>query len=88
MFSTSVSGEHTMKTGTVFQHNNSQAVRLPAEARFPERIKEVSIRVVGQDRILTSVASTWDSFFLQSEGITEDFALERASQKQQEREMF
>jgi hypothetical protein len=49
MFSTSVSGEHTMKTGTVFQHNNSQAVRLPAEARFPERIKEVSIRVVGQD---------------------------------------
>jgi antitoxin VapB len=41
-----------------------------------------------EDRILTSVASTWDSFFLQSEGITEDFALERASQKQQEREMF
>ena len=77
-----------MKTGTIFQHNNSQAVSLPAEAHFSERVKEVSIRVVGQNRILTPVASTWDSFFLQSEAITEDFALERARQKQQEREMF
>jgi antitoxin VapB len=77
-----------MKTCTVFQHNNSQAISLPAEARFPERVKEVSIRVVGQDRILTPVASTWDSFFFQSEVVTEDFTLERASQEQQERERF
>jgi len=77
-----------MKTGTVFQHNNSQAVRLPAEARFPERVKEVSIRIVGQDRILTPVANTWDSFFLQSEVVTEDFTLELANQEQQERERF
>lgn len=77
-----------MKTGTVFQRNNSQAVRLTAEACFPERVNEVSIRVVGQDRILTPVASTWDSFFLQSEVVTEDFAFERANQEQQERERF
>lgn len=77
-----------MKTATVFQHNNSQAVRLPAEAHFPERVKEVSIRIVGQDRILTPVANTWDSFFLQSEVMTEDLALERSNQEQQEREMF
>lgn len=77
-----------MKTGTVFQHNNSQAISLPAEARFPERVKEVSIRVIGQDRILTPVASTWDSFFVQGEVVTEDFVLERANQEQQERDMF
>ncbi len=77
-----------MKTGTLFQHNNSQAVRLPAEAHFPERVKEVSIRIVGQDRILTPVARTWDSFFVQNEVVLEDFALERASQEQQERDMF
>ncbi|MBU1619536.1 MAG: AbrB/MazE/SpoVT family DNA-binding domain-containing protein [Gammaproteobacteria bacterium] len=77
-----------MKTGTVFQHKNSQAISLPAEAHFPERVKEVSIRVVGQDRIITPVTNIWDSFFLQSEAITEDFALERANQEQQERERF
>lgn len=77
-----------MKTATVFQHKNSQTVRLPAEACFPERVNEVSIRVVGQDRILTPVASTWDSFFFRSEVATEDFTLERASQEQQERERF
>ena len=77
-----------MKTATVLQHKNSQTVCLPEEACFPERVKEVSIRVVGQDRILTPVASTWDSFFLQSEGVTADLTLERACQEQPEREEF
>lgn len=77
-----------MKTATVFQHKNSQTIHLQAEACFPERVNEVSIRVVGQDRILTPVASTWDSFFVQGKVVTEDFVLERANQEQQERDMY
>lgn len=77
-----------MDTGTVFKNNSTQAVRLPVEARFPDNVKKVSVRIVGQDRILTPVANTWDSFFLQGSSVTDDFMTERASQEQQERESF
>lgn len=77
-----------MDTGTVFKNNNTQAVRLPVEARFPEDVKKVVVRVVGKDRILTPVTNSWDSFFLQGTAVTDDFMTERASQEQQEREAF
>lgn len=77
-----------METGTVFKNNSTQAVRLPVDARFPDNVKKVSVRIVGQDRILTPVANTWDSFFLQGTSVTDDFMIERATQEQQERESF
>ena len=77
-----------MTTGTVFKNNSTQAVRLPVDARFPDNVKKVSVRIVGQDRILTPIANTWDSFFLQGTPVTDDFMTERASQEQQERESF
>jgi antitoxin VapB len=77
-----------METGTVFKNNSTQAVRLPVDARFPDNVKKVSVRIVGQDRILTPVANTWDSFFLQGTAVTDDFMTERATQEQQERESF
>jgi antitoxin VapB len=77
-----------MGTGTVFKNNSTQAVRLPVDARFPDNVKKVSVRIVGQDRILTPVANTWDSFFLQGTAVTDDFMTERATQEQPERESF
>ena len=68
--------------------NRTQAVRIPAEVRFPETVKKVTVRVVGQDRILSPVENTWDSFFLSEDHVTDDFMTERASQEQQERESF
>ena len=52
-----------MSTGSVFVNNRTQAVRLPADTRFPDEVKQVNVRVVGKDRILCAVDSTWDSFF-------------------------
>lgn len=77
-----------MDTGTVFKNNNTQAVRLPVDARFPDDVKKVVVRVVGKDRILTPVTNSWDSFFLQGTAVTDDFMTERVSQEQQEREAF
>lgn len=77
-----------METGTVFKNNSTQAVRLPVDARFPDNVKKVSVRIVGQDRILTPITNTWDSFFLQGTPVTDDFMTERAPQEQQERESF
>ena len=75
-----------MSTGTVFINNRTQAVRLPAETRFPEGVKHVSVRVVGNDRIISPVENTWDSFFLTDEGVTDDFMAERVESNPQQRE--
>ena len=75
-----------MALGSVFVNNRTQAVRLPAETRFPEGVKKVIVRVVGVDRVLSPVSNTWDSFFLSKERVTDDFITERASQEQTERE--
>jgi len=77
-----------MNLGSVFKNNRTQAVRLPAESRFPENVKKVVVRVLGQDRILSPLTNTWDSFFLSEDGVTDDFMTERASQYQSERESF
>ncbi len=77
-----------MSTGSIFENNRTQAVRLPADSRFPEDIKRVTVRVVGKDRILSPIENTWDSFFLSEQGVTDDFMTERATQDQAEREKF
>ena len=41
-----------MATGLVFENNKTQTVRLPAEARFPQGVKRVNVRIVGADRVL------------------------------------
>ena len=77
-----------MSTGSVFVNNRTQAVRLPADSRFPDGVKQVNVRVVGKDRVLSPVDSSWDSFFLSRESVSEDFMQDRAAQKQTEREAF
>ena len=75
-----------MAQGTVFENNRTQSVRLPAETRFPPSVKKVTVRVVGKERIVSPVESTWDSFFLGDSKVSEDFMSERATQEQSERE--
>ena len=75
-----------MTTSTVFTNNRTQAVRLPAELRFPDAVKKVEVRAVGQERIIAPAGQAWDSFFLADSGVSEDFLTERATQTQPERE--
>ena len=77
-----------MPLGSVFINNRTQAVRLPADTRFPDTVKKVLVRIVGKDRILSPQGNTWDSFFLSDDGVSDDFMEERASQEQAERESF
>jgi antitoxin VapB len=77
-----------MSAGTVFLTNRTQAVRLPADTRFPPGVKQVTVRVVGQERVIAPAGASWDSFFLAGEGASDDFMAERASQAQPEREAF
>ena len=71
---------------TVFTNNRSQAVRMPAEARLPDEVKKVIVRIRGRDRIITPIENTWDNFFLNGPAVSDDFMNERGIQKPVERE--
>ena len=75
-----------MSTSTVFTNNRSQAVRLPADMRFPDSVKKVEVRVVGLERIIAPAESAWDSFFLREQTVSNDFMTGRADQLQSERD--
>ena len=77
-----------MTTTTVFTNNRSQAIRLPAELRLPDSVKRVDVRARGCERIIAPLGQTWDSFFLDSPQVADDFLEARASQEQPEREAF
>ncbi len=77
-----------MSIGTVFANNRTQAVRLPADVRLPDDVKFVTVRAVGKERIIAPLNSSWDSFFLTSVCVTDDFMASRAAQTQTERESF
>lgn len=75
-----------MTAGTIFTNNRTQAVRLPADSRFPEGVKHVEVRVLGKERVLTPLDSAWDSFFTGEHSVSSDFMAQRASQHQDQRE--
>lgn len=75
-----------MPASTVFTNNRTQAVRLPAELRFPDSIKKVDVRAVGLERIIAPAEAAWDSFFLGKKTVSDDFLPERAAQEQPARE--
>jgi antitoxin VapB len=79
-------GAMSISITTVFTNNRSQAVRLPAEARLPDEVKKVIVRIRGRERIITPLENTWDNFFLNGPSVSNDFMNERGEQKPVERE--
>jgi antitoxin VapB len=75
-----------MAITSVFTNNRTQAVRLPADLRLPDGVRQVSVRAHGQERIIAPVESSWDSFFMAESGVSDDFMQIRATQDQAERE--
>lgn len=75
-----------MATSTVFINNRTQAVRLPSELRLPSDVKRVDVRARGNERIISPLGQSWDSFFNNGLAVSDDFMQERANQYQPERE--
>lgn len=75
-----------MFIGTVFITNRTQAVRLPVNVRLPEGVHKVAVRARGNERIIAPLDQSWDSFFLEGPGVSDDFLPERADQQQPTRE--
>jgi antitoxin VapB len=72
----------------LFLSNRSQAVRIPADLRLPDSVKEVEVRACGQERIIAPLGRSWDSFFIDGPRVSDDFLAERASQEQADRDPF
>lgn len=78
-----------MQLTTVFVTNRTQAVRLPADLRLPDHLKQVVVRARGMERIISPANAVWDSFFDQDPtDLAADFLEERAEQVQADRESF
>jgi len=58
--------------------HKTRAVRIPAEVRFPDGVKQVLVEVVGNTRVLIPVGSVWESSFDDPSPVSEDFMAERA----------
>jgi antitoxin VapB len=54
--------------------------------RLPEGVQKVEIRVRGNERIISPLGQTWDSFFHAGPIVSDDFMPERATQEQADRE--
>ncbi|UXZ05540.1 type II toxin-antitoxin system VapB family antitoxin [Moraxella nasicaprae] len=62
-----------MPITTVFMNNRTQAVRIPSGLKFNDDIKQVIIRKVGKELIISPQDGVWDSFFLSDERVSDDF---------------
>jgi antitoxin VapB len=78
------------RTAKLFLNGRSQAVRLPADFRFPG--SEVFIRQdeTSGDVVLSRRPETWDSFFQlrQQANVPGEFMTDRQDEAPQERELF
>lgn len=63
----------TLQTARIGKNNRVQVVTIPLEFRFPEGMKDVYIRKVGNDLILSPRPPNWQSFLQSEVCATADF---------------
>jgi antitoxin VapB len=61
------------RTARVGKNNRAQVVTIPLEYRFPEGMKEVFIRRVGQDLVLSPRPTDWSGFLASATRVSDDF---------------
>jgi antitoxin VapB len=61
------------KLARVGKNNRVQVVTIPLEYRFPENMKTVFIRKVGEDVILSPRPTDWSDFLASDVRATDDF---------------
>ncbi len=61
------------RTARVGSNNRSQIVTIPLEYRFPEGVKEVFIRKVGDEIVLSPRPKDWSAFLAAAVRVSEDF---------------
>ena len=60
-------------TARVGKNNRAQIVTIPLEFRFPEGMREVFIRKVGEDIVLSPRPKDWSEFLASTLRASDDF---------------
>lgn len=76
----------TRSTARVGTNNRSQIVTIPLAFRFPENIKTVYVRKIGDDLVLSPRPDNWADFLGLGPQVSEDFMTTTDDQAIQERE--
>ena len=61
------------RVARVGKNNRAQVVTIPLDYRFPEGMKSVFIRKVGEDVILSPRPSDWSEFLASKVRVSDDF---------------
>lgn len=75
-----------VRRASIFRNGRNQAVRLPQDLKFPERVREVQVQRQGDSILLSPVRADWASFFALSVKVPDDFLTERGDAPPQSRE--
>ena len=73
------------RTARVGKNNRVQVVTIPLEYRFPEGVKEVFIRKVGEEVILSPRPRDWTAFLASNVRASDDFMIDVKDLPVQER---
>ena len=74
------------RTARVGKNNRAQVVTIPLEFRFPEGMKEVFIRKVGDDVVLSPKPADWSGFLASGVRVSDDFVANLEDLPVQERD--
>lgn len=74
------------RTARVGKNNRAQIVTIPLDYRFPEGMKAVFIRKVGDDVILSPRPENWSEFLATGRRVSDDFMVGVDDLPLQERE--
>ena len=61
------------QTARIGKNNRAQVVTIPLEFRFPETMKEVFIRKMGEDVVLSPRPTDWRAFLATGPRASDDF---------------
>ena len=61
------------QTARIGKNNRAQVVTIPLEFRFPETMKEVFIRKMGEDVVLSPRPTDWSAFLATGPRASDDF---------------
>jgi antitoxin VapB len=76
------------RRASIFRNGSNQAVRLPQELRFSDKVKEVRIRKLADGLLLSPVKPDWLSFFALEVEVPDDFLADRRDPPPQSRDLL
>jgi antitoxin VapB len=66
-----------LRRAAIFRNGRNQAVRLPQDLKFPDKVKEVQVRKQGDSILLSPVRPDWASFFSLEASVPDEFLTAR-----------